>query len=459
MDATPEMTKRKLLLADDSVTIRKVVELTFAEEGIEVISAANGDEAMQRFVERTPDIVLVDVEMPGMNGYKICEMIKGDESTRDIPVLLLVGSFEPFDQDEAERVLADGFLTKPFHSIRELVGRVNELLDEVSPRPTPETADIEDLYNSSFAETMPLHEEVTEEDLHEASYRDADDELALAESDPASGAPASFEPDLGEPALDDEMIETLPVAGEPVEEEFLEEPSIDDEMIETHSVAGESVDMEDFREPSFDNETIETSPVIAESVEKDYRDEQPSVDDEMIETSPAADAPLEEEYFQEPSVGSEMETFHAETGSANGYADATSTADTTKVGDLAWESPIDEAADDDTGVAVAAAGEGRHLSLGEDVAVDPAIHDSHADTEEIASPYASVEPFPQPAPPVEEPAERTVTVDLTEETINLIARRVVEKLSDRVVRDIAQEAVPRITEKLIREALEEEGKS
>src|SRR5687767_128008 len=103
----------KLLLADDSVTIRKVVELTFADEGIEVIAAADGDMAMQRFVESRPDIVLVDVEMPGQNGYKICELIKQDEETRHIPVLLLVGSFEPFDQTEAERVEADGFLTKP----------------------------------------------------------------------------------------------------------------------------------------------------------------------------------------------------------------------------------------------------------------------------------------------------------------------------------------------------------
>ena len=118
------MTKPKLLLADDSVTVRKVVELTFADEGIDVTAVGDAIGAMQRFVEIQPDIVLVDVGLEGTNGYQICEMIKADEATRHIPVMLLVGSFEPFDHDEANRVGADGFLTKPFNSIRDLVGRV-----------------------------------------------------------------------------------------------------------------------------------------------------------------------------------------------------------------------------------------------------------------------------------------------------------------------------------------------
>jgi len=133
--------KPKLLLADDSITIRKVVELTFAEEGIEVTAVGSGEEAMQKFIEAQPDIVLVDVNMPDPTGYHICEMIKQDDATRHIPVLLLVGSFEPFDQDEAERAGADGFMTKPFHSIRDLVGRVSELLGLQSEEET-ETPDV-----------------------------------------------------------------------------------------------------------------------------------------------------------------------------------------------------------------------------------------------------------------------------------------------------------------------------
>ena len=112
------MDRPRLLLADDSATIRKVVELTFADEGIDVIAVGDSASAMEEFVRTQPNIVLVDINLPGTSGYQICEMIKQDEATASIPVLLLVGSFEPFDQDEAERVGADGYLLKPFKSIR-----------------------------------------------------------------------------------------------------------------------------------------------------------------------------------------------------------------------------------------------------------------------------------------------------------------------------------------------------
>ncbi|MEP7213709.1 MAG: response regulator [Acidobacteriota bacterium] len=168
------------MLADDSVTIQKVVNLTFADEGVDVVVAGNGDLAMQMIAEQRPDIVLADVNMPGLNGYQICERLRHSDETKDIPVLLLVGSFEPFDEDEAKRVGASGFMTKPFQSIRLLVSQVSELLeksdqtvgsapkgdlidepagDELlsAPRPDePQTADIEDLYNQSFASTVEI---------------------------------------------------------------------------------------------------------------------------------------------------------------------------------------------------------------------------------------------------------------------------------------------------------------
>ena len=189
------MTTPKLLLADDSATIRKVVELTFADEGVDVFAVGDGDAAMIKFVEVQPDIVLVDVEMPGPSGYQICEMIKQDEATKHIPVLLLVGSFEPFDHDEAERSGADGFMTKPFHSIRELVARVSELLGTDTPPPAvgPETDDISELYNSSFAETMPIQDYETEEDPF--SDEVMDDEMIDAFH------PVGFESENGEAEL------------------------------------------------------------------------------------------------------------------------------------------------------------------------------------------------------------------------------------------------------------------
>lgn len=117
----------RILLADDSITIQKVVNLTFADEGIEVVAVSNGDQAERRLAEVNPDLVLADIFMPGKNGYELCEAIKENSQFRNVPVVLLVGAFEPFDQAEARRVRADAHLTKPFES-RTLVETVRRLI-------------------------------------------------------------------------------------------------------------------------------------------------------------------------------------------------------------------------------------------------------------------------------------------------------------------------------------------
>src|SRR5918912_1589719 len=127
----------RILLADDSITIQKVVNLTFADEGIEVVAVSNGDQAERRLSEVQPDLVLADIFMPGKNGYELCEAIKESGQFHHIPVVLLVGAFEPFDQAEARRVKADAHLTKPFES-RTLVDTVRKLISANSqPRTGP----------------------------------------------------------------------------------------------------------------------------------------------------------------------------------------------------------------------------------------------------------------------------------------------------------------------------------
>ena len=142
---------RKLLLADDSVTIQKVIELTFADEGVRVVAFSNGDEALTKLEEVAPDVVLADVFMPGKSGYQVCEHIKQNEKLKHIPVMLLVGSFEPFDEAEARRVGADDILTKPFQSIRRLIDRVGSL---VGKRPAEE-----ELPTAELPSTEPSLEE------------------------------------------------------------------------------------------------------------------------------------------------------------------------------------------------------------------------------------------------------------------------------------------------------------
>jgi CheY-like chemotaxis protein len=125
---------RKILLADDSVTIQKVIELTFMDEDYEVKAVSNGDEALAALPEVRPDFVIADVHMPGANGYEVCRRSK--EMRPEVPVLLLVGTFEPFDEGQARAAGADSFLKKPFDS-QELLQRVQDLLTSRAGAPPP----------------------------------------------------------------------------------------------------------------------------------------------------------------------------------------------------------------------------------------------------------------------------------------------------------------------------------
>jgi CheY-like chemotaxis protein len=122
---------RRILLADDSVTIQKVIELTFMDDDYEVRAVGNGDEALAMLTALTVDFVIADVHMPGASGYEVCRRSK--QLRPEVPVLLLVGTFEPFDEAQAHASGADSYLKKPFDS-QELLGRVHELL---GPAATP----------------------------------------------------------------------------------------------------------------------------------------------------------------------------------------------------------------------------------------------------------------------------------------------------------------------------------
>jgi CheY-like chemotaxis protein len=117
----------KLLLADDSVTIQRVIELTFADEDVQVIAVGNGQEAIERVQRDRPDIVLADVGMPERNGYEVAAFIKGNPALAHIPVVLLTGAFEPVDEARARSVGCDGVLVKPFEP-QIVISRVKDLL-------------------------------------------------------------------------------------------------------------------------------------------------------------------------------------------------------------------------------------------------------------------------------------------------------------------------------------------
>jgi CheY-like chemotaxis protein len=121
-----------LLLADDSVTIQRVIELTFADQDVTVVAVGDGDQAIERIEASAPDIVLADIGMPGRNGYEVAQYIRRSPSLSHIPVVLLTGAFEPVDQARADDAGCDGVLAKPFEP-QLVISRVKELLARPQP--------------------------------------------------------------------------------------------------------------------------------------------------------------------------------------------------------------------------------------------------------------------------------------------------------------------------------------
>ena len=364
---------RKLLLADDSATIQKVIDLTFADEGVQVVSVSNGQDAIDRLPEINPDVVLADVFMPAPNGYEVCEYVKTHEQFKHIPVMLLVGSFEPFDEAEARRVGADDILTKPFQSIRRLIDRVGSLVssppvDKERPTaelPKPEEPAAEERMNAealavTTADTLRLSEESINEiqakveqpvSSAEALPREENMETRVTESRHESQA------DAGDVLLDLGEIEAV---GEASDDFVLE---LDDDDVSDAAVVGAS---------SYE-------PASAYQAAPAYQ------------SAPA----YEGRAFVEPEV---------------------------------IEAP----------------------------AYQHEVHDSFADTQEVA--YAVAEPAPEvhSAPQSVSSVSAPVTPgQLSPEMIDAIARRAVELMSDKVIREIAWEVVPDLAELLIKKQLEE----
>lgn len=117
----------RIALADDSETIRKVVQLVLEPEGFTIAAYRNGEEALEAIALDPPDLVFADIDLPKMSGVLLCSSIKDDPSTSHIPVILLAGAFEAFDEDSARLSGADDIIIKPFES-RELVSKVKALV-------------------------------------------------------------------------------------------------------------------------------------------------------------------------------------------------------------------------------------------------------------------------------------------------------------------------------------------
>jgi two-component system chemotaxis response regulator CheY len=124
---------RKILLADDSVTAQNMGRKILADAGYEVVTVNNGSAALKKINEQRPDVIVLDVYMPGYSGLEVCQRLKESADTARIPILLTVGKLEPFKPEEAKRVRADGFIVKPFEA-SELLSALTRLEDKIVPR-------------------------------------------------------------------------------------------------------------------------------------------------------------------------------------------------------------------------------------------------------------------------------------------------------------------------------------
>ena len=133
------MSKGRILVVDDEVYIVHILDFSLGMEGYEVVTALDGEQALERVAQQKPDLIVLDIMMPKLDGYETCKALKSREETRDIPVILLSAKGRNVDQKTGFEVGADDYITKPF-SPRKLVERINAILGQENSSDIPRQA-------------------------------------------------------------------------------------------------------------------------------------------------------------------------------------------------------------------------------------------------------------------------------------------------------------------------------
>ncbi len=492
-----------LLLADDSVATQKVVSLTFGDEGYEVTTVSDGQQALAFLRENAPpDIVLADCLMPGLNGYELCERIKTDTRWRHIPVLLLVGIFEPFNEAEARRVGADDVLTKPFQSIRDLMSKVGSMLggggktEDEPPQPhtqrheppppqpaSPPRADHHAAESSAVASDDPFADLGTDDQMIEATPAEG---FGTQE-----GQTRHAMHEHAEPFDDHDTFSRFPTGGADDREAPADRDTPDDigeETLISHPVAATSapaasvstagafgrqmagataaddalLDLGDIEPPP---STVEADDFILdlsdESPAPSPVSEQPSL--VSAQPSVAMDTADTASAFAEASHGESAA--HAplafsptivETETTSGVEDAAVNLEATQGASETQEMRGAQPFIEPTVVASEAplpiGMEGSRVNRGaEGDVARPPVQESH-DADAGAGVFAPVAEDDDGA----RVSHGLITLEqLSPEVIDAIARRAVELLSERAVQEIAWEVVPQLAELIIKRRLDE----
>jgi two-component system alkaline phosphatase synthesis response regulator PhoP len=123
------MAKGKILVVDDEIYIVHILDFSLGMEGYEVVTALDGEQGLEKARSQRPDLIVLDIMMPKLDGYETCKMLKADPETRSIPIILLSAKGRNIDQKIGFEVGADDYITKPF-SPRKLVERINSILGQ-----------------------------------------------------------------------------------------------------------------------------------------------------------------------------------------------------------------------------------------------------------------------------------------------------------------------------------------
>jgi DNA-binding response OmpR family regulator len=119
----------KLLLVDDEKQLIEMVQMRLEANGYEVITANDGQEGLEKAKTENPDLIMLDVMMPKMDGYKVCGLLKNDSRYKNIPIILFSARAQQDDTEVGKEVGADAYVTKPFEPLV-LLAKIKELLKE-----------------------------------------------------------------------------------------------------------------------------------------------------------------------------------------------------------------------------------------------------------------------------------------------------------------------------------------
>ncbi|HET9698347.1 MAG TPA: response regulator, partial [Terriglobales bacterium] len=204
----------KILLADDSMTAQNMGKKILADAGYDVVAVSNGAAAIKKIASDRPDIIILDVYMPGYTGLEVCERVKGAVESSKTPVLLTVGKMEPFKPEDANRVKADGVLIKPFEAT-DLIAAIQNMGNRAAkPSANGSKPQESRTVEPSPAENKPNLEDtqrLTTEQIR--AFQDATYKDWVDKTEPAP--PVAAEPAVITPAVPQFAVEELEITPEP----------------------------------------------------------------------------------------------------------------------------------------------------------------------------------------------------------------------------------------------------